>query len=433
MKKIVFLTFLITLMASAPAQAWQGFFTPRLYAGEEFNDNVYLTNDNEENDFITSGGIGFEAGIQTKNSVFKANYDPRYNYFAKNTDLSFWEHKAGLDWQINFTRQTTFKLRDQYGYTEDPFFVTDVTVTEFKGLKKVDYTVRKDRRPYTTNTAEAVYTHETRNRNIFELSYLYSILKNDDEEIEDNERHNPAMELTYRLSPQSDLKLIANFTQGYFEKTEDLQRWEGELQLKRSYSANLDLRFTYNHALASFSGNKTGYQIYDPTVGFDYKLGKETSVSLDGGYFYQDGGAAGDESGFSGKLELKTKFELGTFSLSGSTGSGESYFGTENLGLGIYYEAGMKFSYQLSQSVSINLSATYRRDEYNNETLDEPRTDDIIRTGVGLAYNPGWFKWLFLNLNYIFAVVDSTDDKNDYGNNRVTLQFTFTPERPYFW
>lgn len=422
---------MVVLMSSPQAHCWQFNLTPRFNAGEEYNDNVYLSNDNEEDDFITSAGLGLTAEILTKGSSFKVTCDPRYNYFAKNTDLSFWEQRAGLEWQTKLTRQATLKIRDQYGYTEDPFFVTDVTVTEFKGLKKVDYTVRKDRRPYTTNTAEATYTHETQNKNVFEFNYLYSILKNDDEEIEDNERHNPSIEFSYRLSPQSQLNATAGYTMGNFENSEDMQRWEGEVQVKKNYSPNLDLRFTYNHTYTDFAGDKTGYQVYDPTAGIDYKLGKETTASLDGGYFYQDGGSAGDESGFSGKAELKTRFQHGTFSLFGSTGSGESYFGTENLGLGIYYESGMRFSYQLSQSFSTSASAALRRDEYN--TLEEPRTDDIIRTSLGLAYNPAWLKWLMASLNYTFAVVDSSDDKNDYGNHRVTFQITLTPERPFIW
>jgi len=414
---------------ASQSSAWQLELTPRVHISEEYNDNVYLTNDDEEEDFITASGLGFTLKALGKHSTLTLDYDPQYQYFAQINELSFWEHKAGLAFESQLTRQTKFKIEDRFAYTEDPFFVTDIVITEFKGIKKADYTVRKDRRPYTTNTGSAALTHETRSKNTVELNYLYSILKNDDEVLEDNERHQPSLEFNYKLTPHNTLDLLLSYTRGNFEISEDMDHYEGSFKWTRNFSPTLDGYFDYNHVYTTFDRDKTGYQVYTPMVGITSELGKQTELTLGAGFFHQDKGAAGTDSGFSGDFDLKHSFEHGAVSLTASYGSDETYFGTENLGLSISYDAGLRFSYQLMERLFFNIGGTYRRDEYKD--LEEPRIDDIYQADCGLTYIPSFFKWTLFSLNYIFRDLDSTDHDKLYGNSRVVFRITLAPERPY--
>lgn len=431
MKKVILIAILITLAASGPAHAWKLELTPRFYVSEEYNDNIYLTNDDEEEDFITGAGVGFTLETAGKHNTLTLDYDPKYQYFSQNDDLSFWEQKASLAWEWQLARHTNFKIQDRFTYTEDPFFVTDVIITEFKGIKKFDFTVRKDRRAYTSNTASATLTHETQGKNTVELDYLYSILKNDDEEIEDNERHSPSMEINYKMSPHNALTFLAGYTLGDFEESEDFDRIEGNLKWTRNFAPHWEGYLEYDHTYLDYDRDKTGYNVYNPMMGIVTTLGKQTELTLAGGYFYQDKGAGGDESGPAGELELEHRFERGTASVFGSYGSDESYFGTENLGLSLSYDAGLRFSYQLFQDFAVELSGRYRRDEYKD--LEEPRIDDTYRGGCSLIYNPTSLRWLFVNLSYLYYSLDSTDDEKIYANNRVILQFTLIPKQPWKW
>lgn len=419
------------LFFAAPAFAWKLELTPRFYVSEEYNDNVYLTNSNEEEDFITGIGAGFTLETATKHSTLTLDYDPKYHYFAQLTELNFWEQKANLLYEWELTRHTALRVRDRFAYTEDPFFVTDVIITEFKGIKKVDFTVRKDRRPYTSNTASATLTHKTRSKNTIELDYLHSVLKNDDEEIEDNERHSPSVEIGYKMTPHNTLDFLAEYTRGDFEESEDFDRIEGNAKWTRIFSPRWEAYLEYTHVYLDFDRDKTGYNVYTPMLGIVTDISKHTDLTLAGGYFYQDKGAGGDESGPSGELELNHDFERGSVSIFGSYGSDESYFGTENLGLSLSYNAGFRFNSQLLQSLSVEIGGTYRRDEYKD--LEEPRIDDTYRGRCGFIYNPTFLKWLFIDLFYQYYNLDSTDDEKIYANNRIILQFTLTPEQPWSW
>jgi len=429
MKKVILFLILVTLIASGPAHAWKLEFTPRFYVSEEYNDNIFLTNDDEEEDFITGAGAGFTLETAGKHHALTLDYDPKYQYFSQNDDLSFWEQKANLSYEWQLAKHTNLKVKDRYAYTEDPFYVTDVIITEFKGIKKVDFTVRKDRRAYTSNTASATITHETQGKNTVELDYLYGILKNNDEEIEDNERHSPSLEILYHLTRHNTLDFLAEYTKGDFEESEDLDRIEGSLKWTRTFSPQWEAYLEYNHVYVDFDRDKTGYNVYSPLLGIVNDITKHTELTLAGGYFYQDKGAGGDEAGPAAELELKHSFERGSASIFGSYGSDESYFGTENLGLSLSYDAGLRFSYQLFQEFAVELSGRYRRDEYKD--LEEPRIDDTYRGGCSLIYNPASVRWLFVNLSYLYYSLDSTDDEKIYANNRVIFQITLTPQRPW--
>jgi len=307
--------------------------------------------------------------------------------------------------------------------------VADIVITEFKGIKKVDFTVRKDRRPYTTNTASMTLSHETQSKNKIDFDYLYGILKNDDDDLEDNERHSPSLEFNYALTPHNTLDFLTAYTRGDFEESEDMDHYEGNLKWTHNLTPHYDVYLNYNHIYTDFDRDKTGYQTYTPTLGIEAELGKQTKFSIGAGFFYQDRGAAGDEYGFSGDFDLSRRFERGTASLNGSYGSDETYFGTENLGLSISYSAGLDFSYQLLQNLFFNLGGTYRRDEYQD--LEEPRIDDVYEADCGLTYVPSFMKWGIFSLRYYFRNLDSTDDEKIYANNRVIFQITLTPQRPW--
>ena len=56
------------------------------------------------------------------------------------------------------------------------------------------------------------------------------------------------------------------------------------------------------------------------------------------------------------------------------------------------------------------------------------REDDIFRAGCGLSFE--LLRWLSMRAGYLYRTVDSTDDVNDYKENRVSLLFTVQPPQP---
>ena len=425
------------LLQTQPVSAWQLNITPQASVTEEVNDNIYSQNDNEEDDYILHTSLGLIAEAKTKNSSMKASYFPQYNYYGRNTELSNWSHRADFFLESKPTKHSKFQLRDQFAYTEDPYFTADVERKDFKGIPDVDVTIRQDRENYTTNTAQATLSYETQNKHTIEANYVYGILRNNDETIENSQRNQPSIDIGYNLSKHSSLDGSATYTKGDFEETEDFDQWEGSLTFNQKLSPHLTGRLTYRHYLMDFEKEKTNYQVYDPTVGFDYQLGKQTDVSIDAGYFYRNAGAAqGDESGPSGSLQINHRLEKSLLSLSANVGAVESYFGAENLGFAIRSGGRLRFAYLATRELSVNASAGYSRSDYKDEKIggkDELRKDEVTDATLGLAYIPPRWKWLMFNLSYAYRYANSNEDEKDYTSNRVFFSITMTPERPFKW
>jgi len=219
-KAIFFSIIFIVFALSSESHAVQFKFSPYIGAGEEYNDNIYLEDDEEEDDFITKVFVGFDLETLTEQSTTRINYTPGYEFYDQNDDLNAWEHKASLTMEYRISPHTTFTLGDSYLYTENPFRTFDVIETEFKGIKKVDFTVRKDRKPYTSDTAFAGTSMELSKHHSMDIRYKFQILQNDDPEVEDSQSQNPSLNWKYKLTPHYTLDTAVDYTRGDFEERE---------------------------------------------------------------------------------------------------------------------------------------------------------------------------------------------------------------------
>jgi uncharacterized protein (PEP-CTERM system associated) len=108
-------------------------------------------------------------------------------------------------------------------------------------------------------------------------------------------------------------------------------------------------------------------------------------------------------------------------------GYDEANLGAENLGFEKYYEIACTGEYGLTQRLSSNISYSFRRSKYVD--TDENRIDRTSSFGAGFRYAP--IRWIFLNLNYLYNTVTSTDREDEYDENRVVFSISLVPERPW--
>lgn len=401
-------------------------FTPSIGADTEYNDNIYLDNDNEEDDFLTKVFVGLDLEMLTDQTTTHLNYTPGYEFYDENDDLNAWEHKASLTLEYRHSPQTTFSIGNSYLYTENPFRTFDVIETEFKGIKKIDFTVRKDRKPYTSNTAFAGASFELTRHHTLDLDYRYQVLINDDPDAEDSQRQNPSVSWGYQIAPHYTLDTTVDYTRGDFEERESLNLYTGSVQLTHEFSRKLDGYIQYSHEVMDFEGDETDYMVYEPRIGYSYQVTEHTSMGMSGGYFFKDNDEGNDDSGFSGDFDVTSRFEKGSVQLAASAGQDVAYFGSENLGFNTYYGGSLGADYRFINQLFGNLTGTYRKIEY----ADNDRDDTVYETGAGLTYVPFRKQWLVLSLSYRFRMLESTDAEQDYQSNRVIFQIILTPGRP---
>lgn len=431
--KIYFsVTFCIFLLTASAAVGYQINLTPRITVTEEYNDNLFLAPENEEvDDFNTIVTPGFTLEVLQRSSGLEISYDPGYSFYATNSEYNSWRHNALLRAWTGITRNTTLEFENAFLYTEDPVSQDIRILPTEEPIIRADTTIRRSRQPYYTNASVLTLTHQFGESDSFFIGYNYSILRNDDPEIEDNDRHIPSIGLTYWFTPRWGLETEASLTSGEFDISDDFDEWYGRARLIKRFSQHFEMFTQYEHTFVDYreaqEEGRTNYQIFEPSIGMNYDVAEDTSLSLRAGLFIVDQDEGEDDSGPSVDADITKTFRNGSIVLSGSAGHEISSFGAEDLDFTKYYEIGSTVEYSFTRNMSCNVFGTYRNSKYTE--TDPQREDDLITAGTGLTYLLR--TWLSMEVGYSYRTIDSTIPENEYEENRVFFSVTLTPSLPY--
>lgn len=422
--KCFIVTICIVCMSASFAFAFQATFTPGISVNEEYTDNYHQTENNKEHEYITTISPSFTTQILGKTSGAEIFYEPSYAIYDKFDENNTWRHSANFSGWAELSKNFRLDVSDSFVRTEEPNAEIEGIITE------EDTTIRRSREPYYTNSADLNLTCEFGESDSFNLGYLHSILENKDPDIEDNTRHNPSIGMTYWFIPrQIGIETNVSYTRGELEISDDFDNWEGSVKLIKSFTRHFGGFVQYTHVYMDYQGDSENYQIYDPSIGIAYIIDEDTHLSLSVGYFYQDREESENESGISinGDLGKSWTFKRGSINITGSSGYDEAYFGAENLGFDIFYQAQCNASYGFTRHISGDISGSYRRDKYVN--LDTERKDNTAEAGMGLTFQP--LPWMTIGLNYTCRSVDSTLDENNYVENKGLISITLSSSRQF--
>ncbi|RTZ95686.1 MAG: hypothetical protein DSY90_12695 [Deltaproteobacteria bacterium] len=423
----------VFFLAASSADGYQLSFTPSVSISEEYNDNIFLTSENEEDDFITTVSPGFVLELTQRENGLSLAYTPGYSFYADHSEFNSWQHEAVLSAWLAATRNTRIEVEDAFLYTEDPAPETEILspITE-DPLIQGDPTVRRGREPYYTNTATARIVQQFGPSDSFYLQYAYTILRNDDPEVEDVDQHIPGMGITYWFLPRWGLELDGSVTINAPDESDHFDEWHGRLTQRYRLDQQFEAFVQYEHTVVKYrdhaDAGSIDYQVFEPSLGITYNIQNGLTLSLRLGYFKEDRDEGENVDGPSGDIALTKTLRNGSISLTGSAGQENTVLNAENLGFTKFYETGIEVEYRLMRNLSGNLSTSYRNAKF--EETDTNREDDIIEARVGLIY--AVTPWLSTRLGYSYQTLDSTLPEDEYDENRVLLQVTFTP-RPYRW
>ncbi len=423
----------VSIFEAVNALGYQFTFTPQITVSEEYTDNLFNSESNEKDDLITTISPRFSAELSGKYGGAELSYAPGAVFYDKYTEYNTWRHNVALTGWKEIARNTRLEFRDSFMRTEDPDGMGEDIVDgdgDEEPLIEADRTVRKGREPYYTNAAGLTLSHQFGADDSVYLGYLYGILRNEDPEEEDNDRHTLSTGIAYRFTPHIGIDTNVSYTRGLFSgDSDDTDEWQGSIRLTRSFSRNFDGFVQYAHTYFDYKGDDEDYQVYDSSVGIDYVFSEDAHLSLSLGYFIQDREVSEDETGLSinGVLGKTWTFRRGSINLTGSTGYDSAEFGAENLGFTIYQQAGCRSEYGFTRQLRGNIYGSYRRDKYVN--TEDDRKDRTRNLGAGLTFQPE--RWVALRLDYSYSVIDSTENENGSRENRVFLSVTLSLSRPF--
>lgn len=414
---VLFLSF------TSNAFSFQTEFTPQISITEEYTDNLFLSNEDEEEEFITLISPGFSLRLSGKSSGAEISYNPAYSIYSELDEYNSWRHNVDLSAWSDLTKYTRIEIGESYLYTEDPI----EKETIFDPDRDTNTTVRQNRETYYTNDLSVGVLHRFHENSQLALRYTYSILENDDPQYEDTVYHTPSIEVIHWISALWGMEAALAYTEGDFEQSDDRRQWDGTLRVIRNFTRNFSGFLRYSHAVINYEGESEDYQSYNPAIGFDYRRSEDLLLSMDVGYVINDFDDGSQETGLSTDASLTKNFQRGAWQLLGSAGYEESRDETESLGLTQYWEIGSAANYQFAKNVTGDIFGFYRKDDYQD--IEPERDDGTTRIGCGLDIY--LLKWMTVRFEYANNRVESTEDENEYVENRGSLMVTAFPVTPY--
>ena len=397
-------------------------FEPRISAGNTYTDNIDLTADNEEYDFITTLSPVINLNMEEQFSNLSLFYSPTYASYLRFPENNTFRHNASIDLSRQMTRTMHLELSDRYLYTEDP--VSDAANLDYNA----DTTVRQGRQPYTTNITDFSMINQFGPEDSIALAYEYYFLDNSDPTIEDSNHHRPSVTMNYWLVPNRyGTESEISYTKRHFNESEDYNDISGRFRLVRRISPHFEIYAEYTQEFTDYVSEGNDYKVYSPLAGFTWDEYINYSLSASFGYFFRENDRGGSDSGPVGTVEGRYTWSPGTsVSISGAAGYDRASGDAENLGFNPFYDITGMVAHPLSRHLSSNLFAGYRWNIYTDENPD--RDDTIWRTGAGLSYQV--LPWMIVEMNYMFRKLNSNIDTEDYTENRAEITVTLNPRQP---
>jgi hypothetical protein len=415
-------------------------FTPSVSVEEEYNDNIFLAPDGplKVDDWITRTRIGLNAELLGRTRGLELTYNPWYEWYNDYDELNGWNHDALARIWNDFTPNTRLELTNSYLETRDPLgrgISTDPADPLVPPTIDTDQS-RRGRPKYRRNATTIRLDHQFGAEDTVYAGYEYSILRGLESPNfeDDNDIWQPSVGGTYWFTNLWGIESDLYYSNRDYDVADDREEWGGRLRLNRRIDRHLNIYAQYNHTIVDYTeGLSSDYDVYLPSVGFNYQLDQNTRIDIAPGWYFvnYDSPLLDNDDSFiiNATADKVWPFRQGLFGITLLSGYYIDDAGTEDLGLDVYYEARARTEFSFTPRFSATATLGYRYDDYPNAAVGETEDRQTLTGTAGLEYQA--LRWLFLNLDYSYRDRSSTFDINEYTENRVIFSITLTPDQAF--
>jgi hypothetical protein len=419
--------------ASGIAQAqYRTLFSPSITVSEEYTDNLFLTDEDEESEFLTVIAPRAAFSVEGKTFGWELAYEPGFTFYNQHDELNTVRHSASLDGRHQLTKRLSLTLADNFTRTEEPYRRADISFRRPRAQvvtleELIDYTIRTSREPRYTNDALARLDYQFGADDRVYAAFNHRIFRDENPRGEDSQRYTPSVGFEHWLDTWNGLRGDLSYTRGLFEEeTDDFHDVEGNLRFTHKFDRFLGGFVEYTHLYTNFDDAEDDYHVYNPAAGVNYTFAEDAFIEASLGYFIQDRETGDNESGITVNLDIgkSWRYKRWAFRLNGSSGYEQTYFRSENLGFTEFYQVRGGLDYNFTRYLRASLSADYRFSQYLD--VEPEREDHIATASGGLTYQAT--QWLSFSLSDTYRVVESDAEFNDYRENRVVLSVSIAPK-----
>jgi len=409
MKKRVIILFALAIFCiilSSPV--WAEFkLTPSISLREEYDDNIFLTADDEEDDFITTITPAISLGYDTERLKLSLDYSFIAWFYMHNSSENETSHNARLDSTLSVLRDILFlKVTDTYSrvtidqrrqVVQDNRFVNTTDSNRFSINPYLEYPL--------SGTLK------------IKTGYTYENIWYRDEEGDDEESHLATAGLIKEISPKLTASLFYSYSIHDLKNdgdNEDYNRQDVVLGASYQISPKFSLNGSYGHAWLNYKErDNDDSDIWDANA--NYQITEAVSFKI--GYALNfassvDAGTSKNETMFASLTRQ------GTVSLSlRAFKQDDTYIeeDREDESTGVVATA----SYPITPSLTGRVTGLYTYDKFL------PEDEKVDRYGAGISFDYA-LRLMTISLGYSYDRSDSDIDENDYTNNRAWVQAKIT-------
>jgi hypothetical protein len=413
----------IILALIVPASAQQHYeFTPSVSVSGEYDDNIFLTPDNEVDDYIMRVTPSLALSVLTQHTDLSMRYAPSFVWYDDRDDLDNTRHLGNVTWGQQLTQHLRFDLTDTYLESEDPL----EDELDVQGI-------RRTRNKYWVNNGRASVGYVFGAENRLEAGYSRQDRENDEITLDDSKVQSPFADLTYWFNTKNGIELTYNYTDVEYTRgdrvsiNDDYSGHQPGARYIHRFSPQSNAYIGYAYTTRDFDGVTEDYDIHDGYVGLEHAFSPQYSISARGGYYFRKNDVSEDQDGPTFSASLTRNFARGSIVIGGEGGWGEEYlergFGTTS-GFTEYYGGYTRITYQIFEPVGIFAGGSYRHDK---DELDVE--SDVVRANGGFTLT--FLRWFSLTVSYTYADRNDDFESDSYTDNRVTA--TLTAAKPFRW
>lgn len=387
-------------------------FTPSFSVTEDYTDNYNQDelNKDKEEDFSTKYRLNFSLNSETRTSQIGFLYSPTYVDSHKHDDNDSMEHLFNLDSVFNITKFTDINFSNTFTSSKD------------RSLRTGKW---EDHDTYSANLGLNNRFAENSSLGV-RASFSgdnYDTLNSDD-----HKTYNINTYISYWFSVKYGLSAGLSAEKTTYETDEDKDTYSGNIKFSRKITKHFDTYIAYKQSYSK-EDNEI-HKIYNPSAGFDWNISEMSRASLGVGVLFNKYSDQKDSNDLFVDADIYKLFDFSkrsSLSVYASSGYEETSEDAASLGFNIYYQGGYNYSYLLSRKISLDLTGSYKIEDFKEEVSD--RKDNTLELSTGL----GWtvFKWMNARLYYSYTNFD-TDSKSrgDYEENEAGITMTLSPSIP---
>jgi hypothetical protein len=392
---------------------------PYITIQEEYDDNIFLSNRNKIDDFITTVSPGLRLSVLETNIYgMDLNFNSGFVYYAKHDEFNYFSPSGSINAWYAMNPRLTFRVRD-YLIRSDAARESAYTAGALPDQFLLS-TVRGEQAIYIRNVVEPSVEYQFAREGFLSVLYRNNIYDNQNPRFGNSQENTINTTLRYGFDSRNGVTLGYFVTLGNYERSPDQLAQGASVRYTYRFDPRTSIFGYYSFENQHFKSPGVDYNVHNPGLGIEYKFSPTLSGTAQVGYFWQMPEKGSETTGPSFNLGLtKTLTEKTNYSLAIQGGYTEDYFTAQNLGFAKYYRAYGTINHRLTEKMSVGCTGSLER-----ETLSSGQKDWIWGIWGNASYQV--FRWLALSLVVSHREDHSNIDISNYSEYRGILRLTAT-------